>query len=558
MSFFYRIRLFALAVFLLTGTHAMAGDAASSLPASLAGSLRAIKEVNLDDMDKQARDGIQVARQQLNELLQAQPAQSDRLAPAYGELGGLYQAHLVFPAAADCYHNAMQLAPDEFRWAYYAAYLADTDGRTRQALELYEHARRLRPGYKAVMVRTGNVLLDLNELERAQAAFEQVVDTTGLEAAALYGLGQIALLQRNYDTAIEAFTRALTFDPAASRIHYPLAQALRATQRNDEAKAQLAMLGDQLPTFKDPQIESLEALKVGSRIYFLQAMKAIKQQDYAAAGKAFAAGVEMEPDNVPARISYARTLYLTGDKDGARQAMKAAVALQQDNSLGLFLLGVLTEEEGETGKATDYYQSVITHTPDHAGANFYLANQYYRQGKLASAKQHYASSIKGEAGYLSAYIPYIGTLILSDAPATTLNTVLEAATQQFPDNPVFQAMQIMLLAASRDTAIQNPEKALTSAQHLYERYRIPPHQELLALSYAANSDYEQATAIQEALLSYTQQYMPAEADRVTRILSYYQAGELPPLDSLIDRSALQAPPFMASATLRDYPTARPY
>ena len=558
MSVVYRIQLLTLVTFLLAGSPAMASDMASDLPVSLADRLRAITEVNLDDMDIQARDSIQIARRQLNEVLQAQPVQSARLAAAYGELGGLYQAHLVFPAAEDCFHNALQLAPDEFRWAYYGAYLADTDGRTRQALERYQHARTLKPGYKALTLRLGNVLLDLNELERAQAAFEQVVNATGLESAALYGLGQIALLQRDYDTAIDAFTRALTHDPAASSIHYPLAQALRATQRNDEAKAQLAMLGDQQPTFRDPQIESLEALKVGSRIHFLQAMKAIKRQDYAAASKAFAEGVDMEPDNVLARISYARTLYLTGDKSGARQALEAALALQPDNSLGLFLLGVLTEEQGDADKAAEYYRRAIHNTPDHAGAHFYLANQYYRQGKLRSAVQHYASSIDGEAGYLAAYLPYISTLILSDAPVATLKSVLETATRQFPENPVFQAMQIMLLAASRDTAIQDPEAALTSAQQLNDRFRIPPHQELLALAYAATGNYEQAAAIQEELLSYAQQHMPAEADRVARTLSYYQEGELPPLDDLIDRSALQAPPFSASATLRDYPTARPY
>ncbi len=558
MSFVSRIQLLTLAAFLLAGSPVMAGDTASSPPASLAGSLRAIAEVNLDDMDIQARDSIGTARQRLNEVLQAQPVQPDKLATAYGELGGLYQAHLVFPAAADCYHNAMEMAPDEFRWVYYAAWLADTDGRTRQALAHYEHARRLNPGYLAVMVRMGNILLDLNELERAQAAYEQVVDTTELEAAALYGLGQIALLRRDYDTAIAAFTRALEYDPAASRIHYPLAQALRATQRNDEAKAQLAMLGDQPPTFRDPQIESLEALKVGSRIHFLQAMKAINQQDYAAASKAFAEGLDMEPDNVLARISYARTLFLIGNKAETRQALEEALAMQPDNSLGLFLMGILTEEQGDADKAAGYYLRAIRHTPDHAGANFYLANQYYREENYTSAAQHYASSIKGETGNLAAYIPYINTLILSNAPATTLETVLETAIQQFPEHPGFQATQIMLQAASHDTAIQDPEAALKSAKQLNEQHRIPPHQELLALAYAATGHYEQATAIQEELLSYAQQRMPAEAERVARTLSYYREGKRPPLDDLIDRSALQAPEFNATAPFRDYPAARPY
>jgi len=106
--------------------------------------------------------------------------------------------------------------------------------------------------------------------------------------------------------------------------------------------------------------------------------------------------------------------------------------------------------------------------------------------------------------------------------------------------------------------IHNPVEALKSALQLNKQYRIPPHQELLALSYAANGDYEQATAIQEELLAYVQQGMPIEAERVGNTLSYYQKGKRPPLDELIDRSALQAPAFNATAPFRDYPAPRPY
>jgi tetratricopeptide (TPR) repeat protein len=452
----------------------------------------------------------------------------------------------------------MQLAPDHFRWAYYAAYLADRNGRTPQALDRYQHARTLKPDYKALTVRLGNVLLDLNELDQARAAFEQVVNATGLEAASLYGLGQIALLKRDYDTAIDAFTRALAFDPAASRIHYPLAQALRATRRNDEAKAQLALRGDQPPSFRDPQIESLEALKIGSRLHFLRAMKAIKRQDYAAASEAFAQGLSGEPDNVLARISYARTLYLTGDKSGARQALEAALAMQPDNSLGLFLLGILAEEAGDTDKAAGYYRRAISYTPDHTGAHQYLADQYYRQGNYTSAAEHYASSIKGEPSNLAATIPYMGTLLLTDAPAATLMTGLETAIDRFPEYPGFKSLQILLLASSRNPEIHDPGTALKNAQQLNDRYRIPPHQELLALAYAATGDYEKAVSIQEELLSYARRAMPGEADRVAQTLAYYQDKTLPPLDELINHAALQAQGFNATAPFRDYPAARPY
>jgi len=558
MSFLNRLKLLTFITLLLAGPPAMAGDVASALPVSLAGSLRAIQEVRLDDLDTQARDSIQLARRQLNEVLQAQPVQLDKLAAAYGELGGLYQVHAAFPAAEDCYHNAGQLAPDEFRWAYYAAYLAEKDGRTKLALDRYRHALTLDTAYKALTLRLGNILLDLNELEQAQTSFQQVVNAVGLEAASLSGLGQIALLQRDYDTAIDAFTRALEYDPAASRIHYPLAQALRATQRNDEAKAQLALRGDQPPSFRDPLIEGMEALKIGSRFQFLQGMRAIKRQDYTAASEAFAEGLSGDPDNVQARISYARTLYLADKKSGARQALEAALAMQPDNSLGLFLLGILAEEAGDADKAAAYYRLAIRHTPDHTGAHQYLADQYYRQGNYTAAAEHYASSIRGEPSNLAATIPYIGTLLLTDAPAATLMAALETAIDRFPEYPGFKSLQILLLAGSPDTGIQDPATALKNAQQLNDQYRIPPHQELLALAYAASGDYPKAVSMQEELLSYARRAMPGEADRVALTLAYYQDKTLPPLDELINYAALGAQGFNATAAFRDYPAPRPY
>jgi tetratricopeptide (TPR) repeat protein len=558
MSFVYRIFLLSFTACLLAGSPSMAADLASDPPASLAGSLRAITDFKLDALDAQARDSIQLARRKLNEALQSEPVQSDTLAAAYGELGGLYQVHFLLPAAEDCYHNARQLAPGEFSWVYYAAHLSEDDGRTREALERYEQARKLKPGYKALTVRLGNVLLDLNELERAQAAYEQVVNIAGLEAASLYGLGQIALLKRDYDTAIDAFTRALAVEPAASRIHYPLAQALRATQRNDEARAQLTMRGDEPPSIKDPQIESLESLKIGSRIHFINAMKATRQKDYAAASEGFAQGLAIEPDNVLARTSYARTLYLADDKNGARQALEAALAVQPDNPLGLFLLGVLAEEEGDAGKAADNYRRAIQYAPDHSGAHQYLADQYYHQGNYTAAAQHYASSIRGEPDNLAATIPYMGTLLLSDASAATLMSGLETAIERFPEYPGFRPLQIMLQASSPDAEIRDPEAALKSAQQLNEQYMTPPNQELLALALAATGDYREAITIEENLLSYAQRAMPAEADRVAKTLAYYQGKTLPLLDELINHAALQPAKFNATLAFRDYPAARPY
>jgi tetratricopeptide (TPR) repeat protein len=234
---------------------------------------------------------------------------------------------------------------------------------------------------------------DLNESDKAAAAYREVASMPGLEAPALFGLGQIALLRRDYANAIDDFSKALQLDPAATRIHYPLAQALHAVKRDAEAREHLALRGDRLPAVKDPLVEELDAMKNSASRYFTRAMKAIQDRDYEAAAAAFAQGLDTEPDNATARVSYARALYLTNRKTDARQALERAVALQPDNTLGLFLLGVLSDEAGDAAGAENYYQRVLEHEPGHGGAHFFLANHYWRQGDYSDAARHYAAAV---------------------------------------------------------------------------------------------------------------------------------------------------------------------
>ena len=543
---------------LLAAPLASAGDAASHLPGRWEERLTSVPEVMLNDMDAEARDSVIAARKQLTTLLADETAEADRLADAYGELGGLYQVYLVFPAAEACYRNAIQLAPEQFRWLYYAAYLADDSGISDLAVTRYESARKLRPEYKALTVRLGNVRLDLNQLDAAQAEFEQVADSEGLEAASLYGLGQVALLQRDFEAAIDYFKRALAIEPEATRIHYPLARALRATQQTDAAKQHLALRGDQLPTIRDPQIESLEALKIGTRIHFLHAMKAAKKQDYAAAAEAFALGLEREPDNVAARISLARSLYLSGDKPGARRELEAALARQADTALALFLLGVMAEEEGDAATAASYYQRAVQQVPDHAGANYFLANQFYRQGDYARAVKHYASSIRGEPGNQLVYMPYLGALLKSGASDAQLMQVLEAGLKVFPEHPGLQPLQVILLASSSNPQLRNPQEAHRLAEQLAGQPQLPQHQELRALTSAATGDFGKASKLQEQQVSFAVWYMPMEAERLTRVLTAYQEERLPGREDLLNWSWFQPAAFMGSGPFLSYPTPRPY
>jgi Tfp pilus assembly protein PilF len=150
---------------------------------------------NLAGQPEDISSALVEARAQVDSLLQS-GADATELADAYGELGLLYQSHQLGQAAERCFENAVQLVPGSFRWAYYLAWVTLRSGRTEQALQRFEAAHKLDPDYAAVTLRMADAWLDLNEQDKAQAAYLTIVDTEGLQATARYGLGQIALLRR--------------------------------------------------------------------------------------------------------------------------------------------------------------------------------------------------------------------------------------------------------------------------------------------------------------------------------------------------------------------------
>jgi tetratricopeptide (TPR) repeat protein len=560
MSRLSRWRHFVLAILvLLAAPHAAtaAADAAALLPGNWRDTLQPVPVPNLEGLPEVVRTTLVDARNTLDAALQNPDTPAATLASAYGDLGGLYYNHFLRQPAETCFANAVQLEPEQFRWTYYSAWLAAVSGQTPLAIRRFEKARALQPEYQPLSLRMADAWLDLDELDKADAAYRKVIDLPGLEAAASYGLGQIALLQRDYRTAIQRFERALEIDPDATRVHYPLAQALRAEQRIEEAKHHLQQRGDRLPLVEDGLVDELQAMKTGSDMFFNRAMDAIEDRDYPAAAQAFAQGLALEPENADARISYARSLYLAGNKDAARQALEQALDAQTENPLGLFLLGVLHDEEGDSAQAVAYYRRVLDIEPAHAGANFYLANHYYRQGDYPYAGRHYARTIEVDPGNVPPRMLYLAILEQSGAPDSEIRRQLERALQALPEQPVFTARLARLLAASSDPGVRNPGKALALTQALVEQQPIPPHQEELALAYAATGDFEKAIALQEQVMSFAVWSMPGEAERLAKALSFYRDGKLPSLEE-IATPPLPPPQIDGVGPFRDYPAPKPY
>jgi len=179
---------------------------------------------DLTNLEASVRDQITTAQAA---LAAAAKSPATVLSEEYGKLGQIYHAYSLLSAARDCYLNAHKLVPKDFRWIYLLAKLDQQEGRFEDAIRLYQVARTLRPDYIAVLVNLGNIFLELNRLDEARASFAAALEMDKNNAAAHYGLGQVAASQRNYAEAVDHFEKTLAQVPDANRVHYSLAMAYR-------------------------------------------------------------------------------------------------------------------------------------------------------------------------------------------------------------------------------------------------------------------------------------------------------------------------------------------
>ena len=198
-------------------------------PSAATATLRPSQDADLSGLDINTREAITQARDQLRQRQSVTASNPSELADAWARLAALYQHAAIDGAAADAWHNAATLQPDDYRWRYYQGWLALNSGHIPQALDAFQQARQRNPDYPPLALRLGQAWLADNQLQQADSELQQAASDPGLRAAALYYLAQIALLQRDYPLALQQLSEARQLAPNATGLHYPLAQALRGS-----------------------------------------------------------------------------------------------------------------------------------------------------------------------------------------------------------------------------------------------------------------------------------------------------------------------------------------
>ena len=443
--------------------------------------LVAIHLPDLTQLEDEVRDQIKSQQALLAAAVKNANSTEAELVAAYGLMGQTYHAYSLTAPARECYLNASRLAPRDFRWIYLLAKLDQQEGAVTEAIRGFKNVCSLQPEFVAAVVNLGNIYLELNRLDDAQASFSNALAIDKSSAAAYYGLGQVALSKRNYVAAVDYFQKSLELAPDANRIHYSLAMAYRGLGNSEKARLQLAQQGTVGVRVADPLIDALQELVQGVRVHLVRGRTALEAQRYAEAVTEFRRAISANPDSVTAHVNLGAALTQTGDLNGAMDQFEATLRIDPGNTTAHYNLAVLLANEDKHEQAIAHLQAVSRINPNDLGARFLLGQQLEKATRMDEALREFSTIAEANPDNEAALLERVKLLQWKKQNKEALDA-LEKGHARYPQKTRTTAMLIDLLAASPQYELRDGNRALKLAQSLYEATGLLEHGALIGLA----------------------------------------------------------------------------
>ncbi|MEM7053884.1 MAG: tetratricopeptide repeat protein [Pseudomonadota bacterium] len=483
--------------------------------AQAAVSLQPIPELQSADLTELVRQTIEQSQARLSAIENAGGSSVD-IANAYADLGKVHLAHELMVQAQVAFANALMLMPDRSDWHYLVGIIEYADGRIDESIAAYDRA--LDQAFPDVLfpalIRRGRAWLEKADWDRAGADFDRALSLQPDSAAAIGGLGRVALRSSDPERAVMLLNQAVELDPSATRLHQMLGLAYRELGRIDEARAEFALSGEGLEGFDDPVLASVQAQSLSPQFYLESGLAQAEQGNYEAAAAALSLALQLDPDDTNILLNYANLLARIDRFELARGAYERATELEPNNPEAWLGLGQLDELE-DSAMAFNRYRRALQVDVAYEPARAAMAYLYLKQNQPAEALSQFeqltnrAESTQDQARWW--YWQGIAQIAQNQC---------ESAGQAFEQSIELAGISVSIgtaLARLRATCLASNQAELVEAadwaEQIYESQPGLGSAETLAMVYAAQSRFDdaldlQAQAIFEALKNGTLESNP--------------------------------------------------
>lgn len=420
-------------------------------------------------------------------------------AAAYGELGRYLMAAQLSEAADVAFRNAQTLDPSDYRWPYFLAHLARTQGDLPKAGRLFERVLQLNPDDMDALVWLGDVSLAAGRPDAAEPAFARALQLDPNSVSAKYGAGRTALAKGDNATAVRYLEEVLRANPKAVAAHYPLSQAYAALGNEEKAAEHLRLRRDGRIAPRDTLMVELDTLLESPQTFESQGIRKLDEGDWAAAAEQFRKGLALAPDNAALHHRLGTALSMMDDPKGARAEFETAVQKQPDYFPAQFSLGVLAQADGRHKEAIDYFTAALRARPDYTEAQLRLASSLRRTGRVNDSLDMYQQVRSRQPENPEARMGYIMTLTRARRDAEARDLLVEAMKAPAGAGNMYTHALARLLATSSDPKVRDGARALELLQPLLQSERSLDLGETYAMALAETGQFREAQAIQREL-----------------------------------------------------------
>jgi tetratricopeptide (TPR) repeat protein len=256
-------------------------------------------------------------------------------ADAWGALGESFDVNGFEKPALESYGQAMAIAPDEWRWPYFAGLLARASDPT-QAHDWLVRAAELRPDYAPLRFHLAQSHFLAGAFDEAEKQYRRAIELDATCLNARLGLARVAMELGQAEAALAHLEPAVAATPQEGAVHLHMAQAYRQLGRDREASvaerrtfaSPNGALPDGMTVLDDPvreEVRRREGLSSSRQLVEARRLMLLGRNDEASA--ALERALRANPDSVTALVVSARLLAARGDLGTARTRLARAVEL---------------------------------------------------------------------------------------------------------------------------------------------------------------------------------------------------------------------------------------
>ncbi len=442
---------------------------------------------------------------------------------AFGELAKLFMAAQLPEAAEAGFRTAQSLNPDDYRWPYYLAHIARTQGDLPKAAGLFEEVLRRRPDDMDALVWLGDVNLAVGRPESAAPSFARALTLDPNSVSARYGAGRAALATGDYRKAVALLEEVLRLNPKATAAHYPLSQAHAALGNQEQSAEHLRLRRDGRIAPRDTLMVELDSLLESPQTFESIGIRRLDDEDWTGAAEQFRKGLALAPDNAALHHRLATALNLMGDEKSSRAEFEIAITKDPEYFPAQFSLGVLLQADGRHAQAVDRFTAALRVRPTYTEARLRLASSLRRLGRLNEALDEYSQAMAGAPERSEARIGYVMVLTKLRRYRDARETLNEAAAA---GDLVFTHALARLLATAPDASVRDGRRSLALIQQMLEKGRTLELGETYAMTLAELGQFREAQSLQRDLIAAADRAkLPALRRRLVERLALYDRAD---------------------------------